>query len=95
MNKCVTAFGDDEVVFNLGELNEYSIKGIFDNEFEIVDPDTDATVISTRPVINLRDSEVTHEILEDDEILVSGKAYKVFEVNADKKGLLTIFLHEA
>jgi hypothetical protein len=96
MNRaCIRKFADDVISFFFDDESlNYSINGIFDNEFVIVDPDTQASVVSTRPVVQIQKRDLSHLPEGGDPVSVNETSYEVYEVHPDNKGLLTIFLHE-
>lgn len=94
LDRTAIAFFGDETVEFFDDVEEYSIKGIFDKEYEITDTNTQASVISSLPVVHIRRADLKHEILEEESLRVAGTAYFVNEIHDDGKGLLTVFLHE-
>ena len=86
-------FGED-VTLLPKKGGRYSIKGIFDNEFEIIDTDTEQTVISNQPRIgiNLHNLEIHPKV--GDQIKIRNLNFKIVEVREDGQGGASLHLHK-
>lgn len=71
----------------------YSVIAVFDNEAELVDPDTETLVSANNPRIGvrLRDLETTPR--QGDKVVAGGKLYRVIDVQEDGQGGASLFLH--
>lgn len=72
---------------------DYFINGIFDKEFEAVDPDTSAEIISTQPNVRIKESDLTAAILAGDKVEIRSIIYKIIKPETDGVGTTTLFLH--
>lgn len=75
-----------------GVLN---IRGIFDNDFQVLDPDTEQMISSNQPGlgVNLNDFEVDPRV--EDQCEIRGIKYRVTEVREDGQGGATLLLNKA
>jgi len=72
----------------------YSIKGIFDNEYEAIDPDTEELISSEQPVlgINLHSLEIRPR--KYDKVKIRNLTYQVIDVREDGQGGASLILHK-
>lgn len=86
-------FGED-VTFMPRVGGLYVIKGIFDNDYEAIDPDTEEVISSNQPMvgINLHSLDVSPK--QGDKFRVRNLTYKVIDVREDGQGGASCFLHK-
>jgi len=72
---------------------EYFINGIFDNEFQGVDPDTQAEIISTQPNVRVKESDLQAEIQPGDKAVIRNITYEIIKPETDGVGTAVLFLH--
>jgi len=68
------------------------IKGVFDNEASLVDPDTERLVTSTQPIVGIRLRDLEKIPLEGDEVVVRGERFKVVDIREDGLGGASLFV---
>lgn len=71
-----------------------AVRVVFDNEYEIVDPDTETVISSNAPVILVRLSDYPGPIKENDRFEMSGVKYKVWSIQEDGQGGARVTLHK-
>ena len=93
LGNCLNVFGE-AVVYTPSGLSSVSITGIFDNLYEVIDPNTGAIITATQPILGLRNSDLAQLPRQDDTLNVRGQDYRVKEVQVDGQGGSKLFLHE-
>jgi hypothetical protein len=94
MDKCLDSFGE-EVIFTSQGLSPIPIQAIFDNEFQTVDPQTGTVVISTQPVIGVKDVHLPQKPSKGDRVKIRGVDYKIIDHQPDGQAGSRLFLHLA
>lgn len=69
-----------------------SVNVIFDRAYLSVDPDTQARIMSTEPMLLARAADLPDEITIDDRFVVAGRTYRPVEPRPDGQGLVEIYL---
>jgi len=72
----------------------FKVRGIFDNEFRSVDPDTNATVTSLVPNLGIKLSDLPQAPQSGDSVIVKEQKYRITEVQKDFHGGARLFLHK-
>ncbi len=72
----------------------YNINGIFDAEFEGVDPDTQAEIISQQPNVRVKEADLQAPIEKGDKATIRGVTYEIIRPETDGVGTTILFLHE-
>lgn len=91
-----TEFAEDAgtVIITHATGTTYSVEGIFDNEFQGVDPSTQNPIISTQPMIQINENDLQEEIHKNDKITVRGQQYHIYSNQPDGVGVVTLLLHK-
>lgn len=71
----------------------YTVSGIVDQAYHVVDPDTGTIVQSTQPKVGFNRSDLQHEPVIGDELLMREQRYRVVEVQPDGQAAVEVFLH--
>jgi hypothetical protein len=87
---------------NFGECVEYyprsggiyKIRGIFDNDFQTIDPETEQVVSSNQSVLGVNLNDTSFELKTTDQVKVRNLMYKVIEVREDGQGGAQLLLHK-
>jgi len=84
----------EDVTFKPKSGGSFNIRGIFDDSFEQIDPNTEKVVAGNQPVlgVNLRDFSVT--IKKQDQFLIRNISYRVIDVQEDGVTGAMVFLHK-
>lgn len=71
----------------------FKFNGIFDNEYQAVDPDTEQTITAAQPTLGVNLFDFNFEIQQGDQVQVRNLRYKIIDVRPDGQGGATLFLH--
>jgi hypothetical protein len=71
----------------------FNFTGIFDNETQSVDPDTEKLISGTQPSLGVNLFDFVTGPKEDDQIQIRNLRYKVIDVKPDGQGGATLLLH--
>jgi hypothetical protein len=93
MDKCLATFGE-EVLYTSEGLSPITIQAIFDNEFQQVDPQTGAVVISTQPVIGIKYDQLPQKPKSGDRVRIRYIDYRVIEDQPDGQAGSRLLLHK-
>lgn len=94
LNKCTKVFGED-VVYYPRSGGSRSLRAIFDNDYESVDPETEQVISSNQPVLGVNLNDFNFEMRIDDTVKVRNLTYRVVEVREDGQGGANLFLHKS
>jgi len=92
VNTSFQAFADEIVV--LHNSTNYSLKGVFENDFKIVDPESDSVIVSSNPGVHVRKDELQFNLQGDELFTIRGENYRYFEHYVDKADVVHIVLHK-
>src|SRR3990167_3713782 len=93
LKKCTNVFGEDVSYFP-SSGGVVTVRGIFDNQYELVDPETEQVISSQQPVLGVNLNSLNFEMKTEDQIQIRNLRYKVTEVQEDGQGGATLFLHK-
>lgn len=94
LNRAKQSLGED-MVYRYKDGGSVSIKAIFNNQFEIVDPNTETMVTSNDPHIGVVLSDLSKKPREGDEVDFLDVVYQVVDVQEDGQGAAQIFLYKS
>jgi hypothetical protein len=69
-----------------------NFKGIFDETYQQIDPDTNAVIMSKKPRVSLLLNDVAFKIKQGHTVGSRNKTYKVRELQPDGEGSITLYL---
>ena len=72
---------------------EFPFTGIFDNQTQTVDPDTEQVISATQPTLGVNLFDFDFDIQEGDQVQVRNLRYKIIDPKPDGQGGATLFLH--
>lgn len=91
----VTQHLGEDAVFAPCNGSKISVRVVFDNTFELVDPDTETVIKSNQPRVLVRLSDYPNETInEGDVFTLNGKDYRVWTVQEDGQGGASVMLHK-
>lgn len=93
MDQCLDTFGE-EVIYTADGLSSIRITAIFDNEFQSVDPQSGAVVISTQPIIGVKDVQLPQPPQKGDRVQIRGVDYKIIDHQPDGQAGSRLLLHK-
>jgi hypothetical protein len=91
--KTATKVFGEEIILMPKKGGQYKIKGIFDNEYQAIDPDTEEIISSNQPVLGVNLHELKIEPQNGDLIRIRNLIYKIIDVREDGQGGASLFLH--
>ena len=71
----------------------YKIPGVFDRNFEIVDPDTEVVIASNIPRLGIKLKDLVCSPIKGDEVLIQAELFRVDDSQEDGQGGATLVLH--
>jgi DNA-binding beta-propeller fold protein YncE len=89
----VTKHLGEDAVYTSCNSAPRTVRVVFDNDFEIIDPDTETVISSQAPVILVRLSDFGDKIRENERFNMDGIDYKVWSVQEDGQGGARVTLH--
>lgn len=93
LRHCTNSFGE-QVTYYPRKGGSYKIDGIFDNDFETVDPETEQLVSSNLSMLGVNLNDLNFEMRINDQVQVRNLRYKVVEVREDGQGGASLILHK-
>ena len=70
----------------------YEVRGLFQESYKSVDPDTGAPVTTLQPIVNLSRSDLSIEPTRNDTVTARGVTYRVRDVQSDGHTGITVML---
>jgi len=92
LNHAKREFGERATFYPV-KGGSYPITGIFDNEYEAVDPDTEQIISATQPVFGVNLFDFSFEIKAGDKLKIRNVLYKIYEKRPDGQGGASLILH--
>lgn len=93
LKHAVTAFGEDVIVYpKAGGV--YKIRGVFDNDYQAVDPDTEKTISANLPALGINLNDVSVDLAQGDQVKVRGTMFVVSDKREDGQGGAVLFLQK-
>ncbi len=84
----------EPVVYSCAGHDAVNITAVYDGLFEEIDPNTGAVVVSSKPTIGVRDSDLPTTPAIGDTLTIGAQGYKVIEAQADGQGGSKLLLHK-
>lgn len=72
----------------------YKLRGIFDHDYQAVDPDTEQLVSSNQPALGLNMNDFEFQIKQRDQVQIRNVRYSVIDSREDGQGGVTLLLHK-
>lgn len=87
------AFGID-VTYKPKAGGTFKIRGIFDNAFEQVDPDTEQVVAMNQPILGIKNADMPFKISKGDIVIIEKTTYRVVDSQEDGVAGSSLLLHK-
>lgn len=88
-------FAEEITLIPLGAtINQYAINAIFDNEFESVDPDTEAPILSTQPTLRINENDLAAALAPTDKLKIRNENFEIVSNRPDGVGTIILLLHK-
>ena len=88
----IPLFGE-QVEYRFKDGGCKKIRGVFDDDFELVDPDTETVISSNASRLGIRLRDLPRLPKQRDEILIGGKLYEVRDSQEDGQGGTSLILN--
>lgn len=88
----VDTFGE-EVTFYPQAGGVFKLRGVFDNNFQVVDVDAENEVSRNQPALGVNLNDVRFDLKIGDEVSIRGTRFRVQEKREDGQGGATCLLH--
>ena len=92
LNHCKKNFGEDCILYPK-DGGSFPIVGIFDHDYEGVDPDTEQVISANQPVLGINLNDTDFEILIGDKVKIRNLLYKIYDKREDGQGGASLLLH--
>lgn len=90
---CIDVFKTSKSIELQRGVEIFPLEGIYDENYAAIDPNTGASIISTKPVLIVRESDIPNGISEDDDrIVIDGKKYCIEDDQPDSGGMRKLYL---
>lgn len=96
-NLCVDVFKTSQVViFHREGMESFTLDGIYDENYVAVDPNTGASIMSTSPVLIVKEIDIPGgKSLDSDRVEVGDKKYRIEDDQPDSGGMRKFYLSRA
>ena len=84
----------EEITYNPFGGSPYTVNAIFDDEFESVDPESDASILSTQPAILIKTADIIGGPNPKDKVTIRGTTYQFITDEQNGVGVTRLQLHE-
>jgi hypothetical protein len=86
-------FGE-EVTFYPKSGGVYKVRGIFDNEYQTLDPDTEQVLSVNQPALGVNLNDIKFPLKQGDEVQVRETRFRVQDKREDGQGGAMLMLHK-
>jgi hypothetical protein len=94
LNHCTNIFGE-EIIFYPKKGGVYKVRGVFDNEYRTIDPDTEQVLSVNQPALGINLNDFPIEISIEDSVKVRGLLFKIVDKREDGQGGALLMLHKS
>lgn len=92
-NLCIDVFKTSKGIKLQRGIEIFPLEGIYDENYAAVDPNTGASIISTKPVLIVREIDIPGGKSEDDDrIVIDEKKYCIEDDQPDSGGMRKFYL---
>lgn len=92
LNHAKNNFGEDAILYPK-KGGSYNIRGIFDNDYEAINADTQQVITANQPVFGVNLFDFNFEIKEGDQLKIRNLMYKIYDKRSDGQGGASLLLH--
>jgi len=72
----------------------YRIRAIFDNDYQMVDPDTEQVVSANQSALGVNLNDFSFDVRTGDRVIVDSIMYRIIDKREDGQGGATLLLHK-
>lgn len=93
LSVCTDTFGEEVTFYPLNRTGVYKVQAIFDNEYSVVDPDTEEVISSNRPALGINLNDIEFTIKKNDQVEIRGQRFAIYDKQEDGQGGAVLLLH--
>lgn len=90
---CTDTFGEEVTFFPLNRTGVYKARGIFDNEYAVVDTDTEEVISSNQPALGINLNDIKFDIKQNDQVEIRDQRFSIYDKREDGQGGAVLLLH--
>lgn len=90
---CATDVFGEEVTYYPACGGVYKLQGIFDQNYQTIDPDTEQVISSNQLVLGLNLNDFDFEPQSNDHVVIKGVQFRVIDSREDGQGGTSLMLH--
>lgn len=94
LKSCTNTFGESCLYYPPDRNGSYTLQGIFDNDYQAIDPDTEQVISANQPVLGVNLFDLSFEIKKNGKIKLRNILYKIYEVREDGQGGASLLMHK-
>ena len=95
LGTALNVFSEDNLIEYLPAAGgTFNFKGIYDESWEELDPETHTMISDTRPNLGIRLSDFPAPPVKSDRLVYEGATYTVEDIREDGQGGATLFLYK-
>ena len=93
LKHCTSTFGESVKVFpKRGGV--FNIVAIFDNDFQVIDPNTEQVISANQSALGINLNDVSFDLSVGDQVEVRKIRFKIIDKKEDGQGGATLLLHK-
>jgi len=86
-------FGE-QVIFFPRAGGVYKVRAIFNNDYQLIDPETEAVISGNQPALGVNLNDLKFDLCEGDRVQVRETTFSVYDKQEDGQGGATLLLHK-
>lgn len=94
LNSCTKTFGEDCSYYPPDRNGSFLIRGVFDNNYQAVDPDTEQVISANQPVLGVNLFDLDFEMKIKGKVKIRNLTYIINEIREDGQGGAKLILHK-
>lgn len=94
LKSCTNTFGEQVTYYPPDKNGSFLLRGIFDNDFQAIDPDTEQVISGNQPVLGVNLFDLDFEIKISGKIKLRNLMYKIYDVREDGQGGASLLMHK-
>ena len=94
LKACTKNFGEKVLYYPPDRSGSFEITGIFDNDYQAIDPDTEQVISGNQPILGVNLFDLSFEIKTGGKIKLRNILYKIYDVREDGQGGASLLMHK-
>lgn len=92
LTRAMQTFGE-EVTFYPKAGGVYKVKGVFDNDYQVVDAQTEQLISANQPALGVNLNDLDFSLKTGDEVSIRNALFRIHEKKEDGQGGAVLLLH--